>query len=29
MVDSYKDIFQSNDKEKIMNEFLSLIDKDK
>ena len=29
MVDSYKDIFQSNNKEKIMNEFLSLIDKDK
>ena len=29
MVDSYKDIFQSNDKERIMNEFLSLIDKDK
>ena len=29
MVDTYKEIFQTNNKEKIMNEFLSLIDKNK
>ena len=29
MVDTYKEIIQSNNKDKIMSEFLSLIDKDK